>query len=120
MVKILLRIFGMAAVVGGGVAAWYGLESADDVRRLEQSIYVQRSQNAYSRSPAAKETGQAKIEEFERGIEKKKTEKNIWFGVAVVALIIGVGIVVLPSSRKRKASVTDPAPVQIPDAPPIA
>jgi hypothetical protein len=117
MIKILLPIIGLLIVVGAVAAAWKGFEKVDDVRRLEQSIYVQRSQNAYGRSEEAKESGEKKIVEFEQGIETKKTERNIWFGVAAAALVAGLGIALVPSSRKSKNSVATTAPAQIEDAP---
>jgi hypothetical protein len=116
VIKILLRIVGLLVVVGAVAAVWYGFEKADQARGLEQSIYAQRSLNV-RRSGEAKEAGLKKITEFEQGIEAKKTERTIWFGVAAVAFFAGLGLAMLPSSRKRKASVTEPSPAQSQDAP---
>src|SRR5258708_32489208 len=110
MIKILLPIVGLLIVVGAVAAAWKGFEKVDDVRRLEQSIYVQRSQNAYGRTEEAKEAGEEKIAEFEQGIETKKTERNIWFGVGAAAPDAGIGIALMPSSRQRETSLGTSTP----------
>ena len=117
MIKILLPIVGLLIVVGAVAAAWKGFEKVDDVRRLEQSIYVQRSQNARGGPGTSTEAGEEKIAEFEREAEAKKTERNIWFGVGAAAMVVGLGIALVPSSRKRRVSVAEPSPAQSQDVP---
>jgi hypothetical protein len=118
VIKILLQLVGLLIVVGGVGAVWFGFERIDEARGLEQNITAQRSQNV-RRSAEAKEEGLKKIAEFEQGIEAKKMERNLWFGVALVALVAGLGFVLGPSSRKRKTSAVapTPAPSQIEEAP---
>jgi uncharacterized protein YjeT (DUF2065 family) len=120
--KILLRIIGLFMVIGAVVAVWFGFERIEEARGLEQNIYTQRSQNV-RRSPGAKEAGLNKITEFERDIEAKKVERNLWLGGALVALVAGLGLALGPTSRKRKISVatptpsSEPGPTQVEDAP---
>jgi hypothetical protein len=119
MIKILLRIVGLLIVLGAVAAAYEGLEKVDDIRRKEQSVYVQRSQNAYGGHGESPEVGEEKIAEFEREIEAKKTWRNIWFGGAALALVGGLGIALAPLSSKRKVSVAGQAPAQNQDAPSV-
>jgi len=63
-----------------------------------------------ARPGSNKEKLEEKIAESQQGIEKKKTERNIWFGVAAVAVVGGLGMALVPSSRKRKIPAAKPAP----------
>jgi hypothetical protein len=123
MIKVLLRVVGVLLAVGGVAAGWFGYATLDEVQGLEQNIYVERSQMAYGKSEARKEKGEKSIEGWQGEIEGKKTASYIWFGGAAVALVAGVSMVLLPSSRKkRKAAVAEPAPdpVAAPPSPPDA
>jgi hypothetical protein len=117
MFKMLLRIAGLLIVAGAVAAAWFGYETLDEIGGLEAEIAKQESQKAFSKSKAGKEEAQEKITECEQGIEKKTTDRNVWFGAAFGALVVGLVMALLPSSRKRKARAAAPAPAQTQDAP---
>jgi hypothetical protein len=124
MIKLLLRIAGVLIAVGGVAAAWMGLERVEDIRKLDSEIYVQLSQGAFG-GPRNKEKADKKIEETKEKIETTTTQRNIWLGAAAVALIVGLGMALLPSSRKRKVRAArstptenaGPVPAQNPEAP---
>jgi hypothetical protein len=102
MMKLLLRVGGVLIVVGGLAAAWFGIGANDDISGLEGNINTTKSEIAGKRRPLEK--GESEIANFEREIWWKKTERNGLLGVATVALIVGFGLILLPSSPKRKVS----------------
>jgi hypothetical protein len=124
VIKILLRVAGVLIALGGVAAAWVGSERHRYAEQVGQNIYVERSQMANPGAGAArKEAGEKKIAEWEQEIEETKTETYLWFGGAAAALVVGVSMALLPSTRKRKVSVPKQAPAQNPpqnqDAPAV-
>jgi hypothetical protein len=120
LIKTLMVVVGLLIAVGGVYAAWLGLGAIDNIRGLEQEIYKQTAENAYGRGGG--EAGKQKIADSEHKIEEKKVERNIWFGVAVGGLVVGLSIALLPlallpSSRKRKDSAAKLAPAPDQGAP---
>jgi hypothetical protein len=116
MVMTLLRVVGLLLAIWGVGAIWGRFGAIDEIGKLEQEIYVQKSQIAYGRGFGSR-AGEKKIAECEQAIEKKKTERTIWFGAAAVGLVVGLGAALAPSARKRKVSATKPAAVPNPVAP---
>jgi hypothetical protein len=102
MIRLGLRVAGVLIVLGGVAAAWFGIGANDDIPGLEGNINTTRSEMAGKRRP--REKGEVEIAKFEREIWWKKTERNVLLGVATVALIVGFGLMLLPSSRKRKVT----------------
>ena len=109
MIRALILIFGVLIAIGGVVAAWNGVGAMDDITKLEAQIYGQKNNRAAQR---AGEAGKERIAEFERQMEEKRTERNIWIGGAIGALALGVAMAMLSLSRKRKASNATLVPAQ--------
>jgi hypothetical protein len=104
VVKTLIRVIGLLLAVGGLFAVWLGFEAHDDIRKWENEIIKQESENMSPRRLPGDE-GKQKIVASQQQIEKKTMERNLWFGAAVGALIVGGVLVLLPSSGKRKKPV---------------
>jgi len=105
MVKVLLRVVGVLVVLGGVAAAWMGAERVRDAERLDMNIYAERSQIAMPGTPEARvQAGRQNMAGWEQEIQSKKVESYVWFGAAVVALVAGVLMVLLPSTGKRKVA----------------
>ena len=123
MVQILLRILGVFLVLGALYAAWLGVDANADITPSENTIQVQRS--ALAGKKTSKEKADEEISKAEREIEEKKTQRNLGLGGAVVGLIVGFGLILMPSPRKRKSPAAAPAqepapaptPAQNQDAP---
>src|SRR6516165_4991665 len=107
MVQILLRILGVFLVLGALYAAWLGVDANADITPSENTIQVQRS--ALAGKKTSKEKADEEISKAEREIEEKKTQRNLGLGGAVVGLIVGFGLILMPSPRKRKAPAAAPA-----------
>jgi hypothetical protein len=114
MVKILLRILGVLLVAAAPLAAWRGFVARDDIRGLENGIDTTRSEMAY-RLP--KQKGEEKIAEYRQRIEAKQRDRDLWFELAAGAVVVGICLAFLPSSRKRKVPAAGPVPAQHPEAP---
>jgi hypothetical protein len=114
MIKIVLRVIGVLFVVGALLAAWFGFEAHEDMQKWNSESIKQQSEN---NSPRRRPDGEQKLAEDLEQIEKKKVERNIWLGAATGALVVGLGMVLLPSSRKRKAPRAEPVSAPAPDQP---
>jgi len=113
MLKMLLVVVGVLTAVGGALyPVWRGVEARDAVQGLEQNIYRETSFIAYR--PQMKEQGEANIAGWQQEIERKQRESFIWFGLATMPGLVGIGIASLaylsPGSRKRKAPDDEPPP----------
>jgi flagellar basal body-associated protein FliL len=98
--KVLLRLLGVLLVVGALAAGWMGFDAWDQSQKHEMEAYVQQAEKARSKSPEKEEQ---KIADAEQTAKAKTTESYILFGAAAVGLIVGICLVLLPSSAKRKA-----------------
>jgi hypothetical protein len=108
MIKAVIRIVGMLIALGGAAAGWFGVETTDEIRGLENEITVQTAAIARAKGNAPK--AKAKITECEQEIEAKRTQRNFRWGVAVGALIVGLGMAIGPSVERRKPRAARPAP----------
>jgi hypothetical protein len=105
MVTMLVRLLGLLIAVGGVFVAWRGTEALDDIRRENMEIYKLESEIAANRFP--KEKGERNLVASRQRIEERTTYRNIQFSIAVGALVLGLGMVFLPSSRKRRVAVSE-------------
>jgi hypothetical protein len=108
MLKILLRIVGVLLILAALPAAWLGFEAMDTLG-LENDISAREAEIG---KRITKERGEEQIAGYRRQIAEKNVQRNIWLPVAAGALVVGVGLALLPSSGKRKVPVAEPAPGQ--------
>jgi hypothetical protein len=113
MLKTVLVVVGLLVAIGGALyPVWRGVDAREAIRGLEMNIYRERSLIAYR--PANKEQGEENIAGWQREIEAKQTESNLWFAVAAGPVVVGIGIIgvalVSPWSRKRKVPAAEPVP----------
>jgi hypothetical protein len=98
---------GSAAALPG---LWVGFEAVNEIQRFESEISSQEVQTGVRIS---KEKADRRIAECRQGIEGKTTERNLAFGGAAAALVVGLTTALLPWSGKRKAP-AEPAPAPAP------
>jgi hypothetical protein len=115
MVNLLVRLVGLLIVVGGLFVAWRGMEAVEDMRRENMEIFKIENELSANRFP--KEAGERNLAASRQRLEERTTYRNIQFTIAVGALILGLGMIFLPSSRKRKVSVAKTGPVPKAPAP---
>jgi hypothetical protein len=114
MITTLLRVVGLLIAVGGLAAGWMGFVAVDEIKGLEGNRDVAITHKGRS---GTKEAGEKKIADAEQAVEKKKTERNLWFGAGAGGLVVGLVLALLPSSGKRKVPAAAPAPAPNPEAP---
>jgi hypothetical protein len=110
-----LRILGVIFALWGVLAVWLGFGASEDIRKLDNTVYGKISERAYRKGNAPE--ADKVIAESNRDIEGKKVERIIWFSVAGVSLIGGLGLALLTPSARRKARAAGPAPASKQAAP---
>ncbi len=113
--KTLIRVVGVFFVLDALPAAWFAFAAQDDIHANEMEIEKLTNEMAAHRYP--RDRGEKELAASQQQIEKQKVATYLWFAAAVGALIVGGGMVLLPSSRKRKSPVVErvPAPNQTAD-----
>jgi len=113
MIKILLRIAGFLLAVAAVIPIWFGLEAFNSIKGYEAEVTTAEGQMKSRGMP--RETGEKKIADARKEIELIQKQGTIWLGSGIATLVVGVGLLALPSSRKRKTigndAVPEPAPV---------
>jgi hypothetical protein len=107
MMTTLLRVAGLLLAIEGVAAAPLGFRANDDIQGLENQIYKDTAEQA--RPGGQKEAATKSIAESEQRINGKKIERNLWFGGALVAVVVGICMALLPASGKRKAPAAEQA-----------
>ena len=110
MLQMLTRVIGLVFILGALPAAWFGFEALDDIRAHRMEIFQLKSEMAAHRFP--KERGEKAVAASQQRIEEQQRAAYPWFGTAVGGLVLGGGLALLPSSRKRKKPVLQVGPNQ--------
>ncbi len=101
IIKTLVAVVGVL-IAGGGIAvAWFATGSADDITKIDNEIINQTAENA---RPGSGQGGAKKIADLEQQKKWKEIETYVRFGVAGAALVVGLGMALLPWVGKRRTS----------------
>lgn len=98
MIRALLLIVGLLVAGAAVYPTWQGAEANEDMHKWKNEITKLESAKLGGKLRG----GDLEIEKAQERVEDKTIVRNLWFVVAVETLILGVGLAVLPSSRKRK------------------
>jgi hypothetical protein len=113
--RLLLAVVGLLIAAGGLYAAWAGFVVLEDVRGLDNDLYQKRSEMAYKK--ASKETVDKTVADYDKKIDRKKTEGNLWLGAGVAGLVVGLGMAVGALVVGHGRAPASPAPAPKQDAP---
>lgn len=108
MLNLLLRAIGLLIVADALFIAYRGFEAVEHIQSQEAEIYTREAHIEHDK--LSKEEGEKRLAGPRAQLEERKTFRNIQFGVAVAALIVGSGLILFPSSRKAKKTPTASVP----------
>lgn len=100
MLNLLLRLIGLLIVADALFIAYRGFEAFEHIQAQEAEIYTREAHIEHDK--LSKEEGDKRLAGPRAQLEERKTFRNIQFSVAIGALIVGLGLILLPSSRKVK------------------
>jgi hypothetical protein len=102
MFNLLLRVIGLLIVADALFIAYRGFEAFEHIQSWEAEIGTREAHIDHEK--LSKEEGEKRLVWPRAQLEERKTYRNIQLSVAVGALILGLGLILFPSSRKtRKA-----------------
>jgi hypothetical protein len=107
-VPIYLRILGVLLILAAVPAAWFAFTAMERIQPLENDI---DSLEAQVNMRMTREQADQAMAGPRQELGEKVLQRNILIPVAGVALAVGVGLVLLPSSRKKPVT-QDAAPGQ--------
>jgi hypothetical protein len=102
MIRALLRVVGLLLALVGVYLAWRAFDANDNARKWENESMKRASERI--RSKGRVDTGVGAADDKS---EEMKKERNMWGAGAGGAFIVGLVLVLLPSSRKRKRRSTE-------------
>jgi hypothetical protein len=105
MIRILLAMVGLILAVGALYPVWVAFDAHDKIRGYDNEIVKVQSEMARSHKKE-----DPRIGEFQAKMGEATNERNTWAAAACASLIVGLGLVLIPGSKRRKRSVVESAP----------
>ncbi len=112
MLRAAMILIGLVLAGGALYPTWRGFDSHHDIRAWENEIVKIQSEMIRNKKKEDERIGEAQTK-----IEECTRDRNLWSAAAGGALIFGLGLVLLPSSSRRKRSVDKAAESSVADEP---
>jgi hypothetical protein len=95
---IYLRILGVLLILAAVPAAWFAFTAVERIQALESDI---ESHEAQVNMRMTREQADQVIVPARQELDEKIIQRNVLIPAAALALAVGVGLTLLPSSRKK-------------------
>ncbi|MFL5245716.1 MAG: hypothetical protein ACJ8FY_26775 [Gemmataceae bacterium] len=113
MNKNLQGLAGLVIAVASVIPILWALDAFNSIKTYKEDVKLGERQ--IERGTTPREKAEEKIAEAQKEIERRQKEGAIGVGCGVAALVVGLGLLAWPSSKRRNKvapdPITSPAPV---------